>query len=127
MLKYALIVAGGGMGSLLRYLVQGWGQNLVKGAFPLGTLLVNVAGCFAIGFLNTAFIGPLNIRMEYRQGLLIGLLGGFTTFSAFGWETFSLANDRQLWRAFANVMLSLGLGLIAVWAGSRMAEKAYGV
>jgi CrcB protein len=126
-MKYAMIVLGGAAGSLLRYLVQGWGQGLTGGTFPLGTLLVNVLGCFAVGFLNSALTGPWPIPAEVRVGLVVGVLGGFTTFSSFGWETFSLANDGQGLPAVANVLLSAGLGLVAVWGGYRLAERLFGV
>jgi CrcB protein len=126
-LKFALILAGGALGSLLRYLLQGLGQELAHGTFPLGTLIVNVVGCFAIGFLNALFTGPVPIRAEYRIGLVVGVLGGFTTFSAFGWETFSLANEGQLLRATANVLLSVCLGVSAVFVGCRLAERWFGV
>lgn len=121
--KHALILLGGGLGSLLRYLVQGWSQRFTAGVFPIGTLVVNVVGCFAIGVLATAPFA----RPEYRTGLIVGVLGGFTTFSAFGWETFSLANDRQTLIAFANILLSVALGLAAVWLGYRLAERVFGV
>lgn len=127
MTKLVLIMLGGAIGSLLRYLIQGLGQELTKSTFPVGTLAVNIIGCFAIGVLNMVFSGPLPIRMEYRIGLTIGILGGFTTFSAFGWETFSLAKDGQgLW-ALMNLLLSVTLGFAAVWAGYRLAERWYGV
>ena len=127
MVKLGLIAAGSALGGVLRYLLQGLGQHWVEGAFPLGTLLVNVLGCFLIGFLNAAFTGPLLIREEYRIALTVGVLGGFTTFSAFGWETFALANDGQGVRALFNLMLSVTLGLTAVWGGYRLAEKWLGV
>ncbi len=127
MQRFILIAIGGGGGSVLRYLVSGWGQKLMNGSFPLGTLLVNVTGCFAIGFLNFLFSGPILIRPEYRIGLIVGVLGGFTTFSAFGWETFSLANDGQNMRAVVNVLLSVALGLAAVMLGYRLGEKWFGV
>jgi fluoride exporter len=127
MLKYALIMTGGAFGSLLRYVLQGWGQAVTNGTFPLGTLLVNVLGCFAIGFLNYLFTGPWPIRAEYRIGVLVGVLGGFTTFSAFGWETFSMANDGQGLRAMLNLLLSITLGFLAVWVGYRLAESWFGV
>lgn len=75
-MKDALIMAGGAVGSLLRYILQGWGQALTSGTFPLGTLGVNVIGCFVIGFLNFLFTGPWPIRADYRIGLLVGVLGG---------------------------------------------------
>jgi len=126
-MKYALVMAGGAVGSLLRYILQGWGQNLTNGTFPLGTLGVNVIGCFVIGFLNFLFTGSWPIRPEYRIGLLVGVLGGFTTFSSFGWETFSLANEGQGLRAMMNMLLSITLGFMAVWLGYRLAERWYGV
>jgi len=83
-MKYALIMMGGALGSLLRYILQGWGQAIMNGTFPLGTLVVNVVGCFTIGFLTFSFLGPWPIRQDYRIGILVGVLGGFTTFSSFG-------------------------------------------
>lgn len=125
--KFTLVMAGGALGSLLRYLVQGWGQALTKGTFPIGTLAVNVVGCFAIGVLNMVFAERIPIRMEYRVGLTVGILGGFTTFSSFGWETFSMANEGQGLRAMMNMLLSVTLGFMAVWLGYRLAERWIGV
>lgn len=127
MTKYVLIAAGGAFGSVLRYALQGWVQRLVNGGFPLGTLAVNVLGCLVLGFLAAAFTGPVLIREEYRVGLTIGVLGGFTTFSTFGLETFNLTNDGQFRLALANVLLSVGLGFAAVWAGFRFSEWWFGV
>ena len=127
MSKFALVMAGGALGSLLRYLVQGWSQSLSQGTFPVGTLAVNVLGCFLIGLLNALFAGPVPLRLEYRVALTVGLLGGFTTFSAFGWETFAMGNEGQALLALLNVLLSVALGLSAVWLGYRLAERLYGV
>ncbi len=127
MLRFVFVALGGGLGSVLRYIVAGWGQRLANGSFPLGTMIVNVLGCFVIGFLNYLFSGPILIRQEYRIGLTAGILGGFTTFSAFGWETFSLANDGQGLRAMANLLLTVTLGFGAVLVGYRLAEKWFGV
>jgi CrcB protein len=122
----ALVMLGGATGSLARYIVQLEAQSWL-GSFPAGTLLVNLVGCFAIGVLNTAFSGPLPIRPEYRAALVTGLLGGFTTFSAFGWETFQLADHGDNVRAAAYVAASVLLGLGAVWAGARLTERLYGL
>lgn len=127
MTKWLLIGVGGAAGSMLRYAVQGWVQRLANGSFPAGTLAVNVIGCLVIGFLAAALTGPILIREEYRIGLTVGVLGGFTTFSAFGLETFHLANDGQFRLALANVALSVVLGCIAVWIGYRIAERWFGV
>jgi fluoride exporter len=127
MTKLVLIFIGAGIGGVLRYAITGWVQGVSSPTFPSGTLAVNVAGCLAIGFLGTAFAGPLLVREEYRTALLVGLLGGFTTFSTFGKETLSLAGDREWLLASANVLLSVGLGLVGVWIGSRLAEWYFGV
>ncbi len=127
MVKVLLIFIGGGFGSVCRYALAGWGQRLTNGSFPLGTMIVNVLGCFIIGLLNYLFSGPYLIRAEYRVALTIGLLGGFTTFSTFGWETFALANDGQGLRAVMNLLLSVTLGFSAVLLGYRLAEKWLGV
>jgi len=127
MVKWILIAAGGAFGSVMRYAIQGWVQRATNSGFPAGTLAVNVFGCLAIGFLMATFTGPKLIREEYRLGLIVGILGGFTTFSTFGWETFSLANDRQFAFAALNIVLSCGLGLLAVWVGYRASEYCFGV
>lgn len=127
MTKWLLIAAGGAFGSVLRYAIQGWVQRAAESNFPAGTLVVNVVGCLVIGFLTAAFTGPVLIREEYRIGLTVGILGGFTTFSTFGLETFMLATDRQFLLAAANIALSCGLGFVAVWLGFRAAEYWFGV
>lgn len=125
--RFTLVMAGGALGSLLRYVLQGLGQALTKGTFPIGTLAVNVLGCFAIGALNMIFAERIPIRMEYRVGLTVGVLGGFTTFSSFGWETFAMANEGQIMRAVMNMLLSVTVGVAAVWLGYRLAERWIGV
>lgn len=125
-LKLLLIALGGGAGSALRYLVTGWVQKLSTGPFPVGTLTVNVVGCFAIGILNYMFLGPYLIREEYRLAIVTGILGGFTTFSSYGWETLSFTNDGAWLAAGANVMLNNGLGFFAAWSAYRLAETAFG-
>jgi CrcB protein len=127
MSKWILIAVGGAAGSLLRYSLQGWAQRLTNGVFPVGTLSVNIIGCLVIGFLAASFTGPLLIREEYRIGLTVGVLGGFTTFSAFGLETFNLTNDGQFRLALTNVLLSVALGFVAVWLGYRFSEWWFGI
>lgn len=126
-IKWILIAAGGALGSVCRYALQGWVQRATESSFPIGTLAVNVLGCALIGFFMAAFTGPVVIRQEYRLGLVVGILGGFTTFSTFGWETFLLGNDAQFVPAALNVLLSCSLGLLAVWVGYRAAEFWFGV
>ena len=95
--------------------------GLIDGVFPLGTLLVNVAGCLTIGYVGTLLAGPLLVREEYRIAALVGFLGGFTTFSTFGWETLALLDDGEWGAAAINVLASNVLGLVAVWFGHRLA------
>lgn len=125
--KFLLIFVGSGLGGVARYALGGWCQRLTQSGFPVGTLAVNVLGCLLIGFLSGALSGRLLVREEYRMAVLIGVLGGFTTFSTFGWETFGLLNDGQYLRGVANVLLSLVLGLAAVAVGYRLAETWLGV
>ena len=127
MTKWLLIAGGGAAGSLLRYAMQGWVQRAAGGSFPAGTLVVNILGCAAVGFLAAALTGPILIREEYRIGLLVGVLGGFTTFSTFGLETFNLASAGQMRLAALNIALSCALGLVAVGLGYRLAEKWLGI
>lgn len=127
MWKLALIFIGSGTGGLLRYSLGGYIQRLTNGAFPLGTLTVNVLGCLLIGFLSATLTTRLIIPAEYRVALLVGVLGGFTTFSTFGLETFTLLNDGQFARAALNITASLIAGLAAVWLGYRLAQNWLGV
>lgn len=127
MAKYLWIAAGGALGSVLRYALQGWVQRLAGSGFPAGTMFVNIVGCFVLGGLSAAFAGPVLVREEYRVALTVGVLGGFTTFSTFGLETFGLAAAGESRFAWANVALSCGLGVAAVWLGYRLVERWLGV
>lgn len=127
MLKIMLVAAGGGCGAVARYILAGWVQERVTLLFPVGTLVVNLVGCLAIGIIMPALVGPFLVREEYRLLLVVGILGGFTTFSAFGWETFSLLNNGQVLYALGNVVLSNLFGLLAVWIGFRLSQTWYGV
>jgi CrcB protein len=126
LLKPALIFLGSGSGGLLRYWLGGIVQYWWGPHFPFGTLFVNVSGCLAMGFLATAWTGPVLIREEYRMAVLIGLLGGYTTFCTFGRETLSLVHDGEWWRAGWYIASSVVLGLVAVWIGAAIATKLYG-
>ena len=109
--------AGGFVGAILRYWLSGVVQRWSGGVFPIGTLAVNVLGCL--------LMGGVMALVEYRQLLgphprilvTIGILGGFTTFSSFGYETFALLRDNELALALANVALSIVVGTAAVMLG----------
>jgi CrcB protein len=125
--KLTFIALGGAGGAVARYLLAGWGQRLTESAFPLGTLLVNVAGCLLIGIAAAFFAGPAIVREELRLALLVGFLGGFTTFSTFGYESFALLNEREWWLASLNLLGSNVLGLLAVFVGYRATIGLQGV
>jgi CrcB protein len=121
----ALIGLGGALGSIARYLLSLWIQP-DRTAFPLGTLIVNVTGCLAIGILGALFYGPsYDNRPEYRAFFLVGILGGYTTFSSFGRETITLITQHQYTHAAAYILLSNFLGLAAVWVGVRITEHFF--
>ena len=118
----ALIAAGGACGAVLRYLLAGWAQGDRPG-FPVGTLAVNALGCLLFGFLVRFVSGGGWLGSEAaRLFLLVGFLGGFTTFSTYGWETFALARDGERALGLANVAASHVLCLVALWGGVRLAE-----
>jgi CrcB protein len=113
-----LVGLGGFIGSVLRYIASGYVQQSTKSIdFPYGTLAVNVIGCFVIGFLAQLAEGRGVFTSESRSFVFVGILGGFTTFSAFGNETLNLARDGQMVNALANVGANVILGLFAVWLG----------
>lgn len=119
MQSWLYIAVGGACGSVLRHATQIGVQRLVGHPFPVATLLVNVLGCLLIGIV-AAIAGPMAWREEQRLAVMAGLLGGFTTFSAFGLETVSLAEHQGVPLAIANIALSIVLGLVAVWLGLRL-------
>lgn len=114
MLKVLLIFLGGGTGAVLRYGVQAGVLRYTGPAFPWGTLAANVIGCLLIGALATAL--PTD-RLELRLALVVGLLGGFTTFSSFSHETLTLAQRGDVGLAVIYVLVSNGLGLAAAAIG----------
>jgi CrcB protein len=121
-----LVGTGGFVGSVLRWACTGWVYRLAPAArIPWGTLAVNVLGCFAIGLLaglveERQLLGP-----RARLFLLAGLLGGFTTFSSFGYETTQLLRDGEHARAATNVLLQVVVGLAAVWAGYALSRVGW--
>jgi CrcB protein len=124
MLRLAAVALGGAVGALARYLLSGWVQNRADTAFPAGTLVVNVLGCLALGALLALAETRGALGAETRAFLAIGILGSFTTFSTFGWETVELARTGRADLALANIAASLAVGLLAVWLG-RAAVKVF--
>jgi CrcB protein len=121
--KVLLVGVGGFMGSVLRYLIGGLVQMAAPAStFPYGTLVVNVTGCFAIGCLSQLVEGQGGFGPNARAILVVGILGGYTTFSAFGNETINLFRDSQRLAAGMNIGANIVLTLCAVWLGRLAAE-----
>jgi CrcB protein len=118
-MAYVWVALGGALGSVARYACSGIAARWLGFGFPYGTLFVNVVGSYAIGVLGTIAIagGRALSATDLRAFLIVGILGGFTTFSSFSLETFTLARGGNLGGAAANVLLSLVLCLTAVWLG----------
>ena len=125
MIAYLWIALGSGIGGMARYSCQSWAARLMGETFPWGTLLVNLAGSSLLGFF-AAFTGPdsrVLVGSSIRQFVMVGICGGFTTFSAFSLETLNLARDGQWWRVGGNVLGSLALCFAGVWAGHALASS----
>lgn len=126
----AIAVAGGGaLGAWLRYLVTVWTQNLpwpepFAMRFPVGTFLVNVTGCLIVGLLAGLFYDRLGSASTLRAFLLIGVLGGYTTFSTFALESVRLLQAGDWSLAALNVIGSPALGLLGAWLGLQLAQGA---
>ena len=124
--KLLLAGIGGFIGSSLRYAASGYIQLWSKSiAFPYGTLAVNLIGCFAIGFLSQLAESRGMFTAETRTLVFIGVLGGFTTFSAFGNETINLWRDGENFLAAINVAAHLLLCLGAVWLSRALAYQIW--
>ncbi len=130
-----LVFVGGGSGALLRYGAGSLIQGQVGGRFPIGTLSVNAIGCLLIGVAGVAMMGPTTgigeggsapAREAWRLALVVGFLGGFTTFSAFSWESLALVDARRYATAGAYVLLTNGLCLGLAVVGYRLGERMLG-
>ncbi|HUN64604.1 MAG TPA: fluoride efflux transporter CrcB [Bacteroidota bacterium] len=117
MTRYLFIFLGGGLGSVCRYAVQGLVYRIFPSLFPLGTLLVNITGSFLIGFCMAAFEERFLINPSLRLFLTIGILGGYTTFSSFSYETVALLRDGQLFDGGVNIAASFLFCLTAAYGG----------
>jgi CrcB protein len=117
MYKFLLIGVAGLVGTLARV----WFADVIgewwNGRFPIGTVIVNLVGCFAIGFLFHLTQDRYVIDPVLRSALLVGVLGGFTTFSSYGLQVFTSFQEGEVFLAMANVLISNVVGLLLVWAG----------
>ena len=123
MLQIFAIAVGGAAGALLRFFMCNGVYKMIGRDFPYGTLAVNVLGSLLIGVLFILLIEKLAVAAEWRAGLMVGLLGAFTTFSTFSLETFSLLEDGAFLKAGLNVFLSVVLCLAATWVGRSLGRQ----
>ena len=119
-MNWLAIAIGGAVGSLARHAV-----NLMAATpstrFPVGTAVVNLVGCLLIGLLAGLLVGQrIHLSSYWREFIFVGVLGGFTTFSTFGLDTFMLSRTHSPWTAGANVLVQVAGGLLAVWAGYQL-------
>jgi CrcB protein len=123
MLLYVLAALGGALGAVLRYAVGRFVQDVLdRPWFPYNTLFINVTGCFVFGLIMGWVEAGRSLTPEQRTFMLVGILGGYTTFSTFGFETFALLRDGQIVPALLNVGLQCVLGIVGVWLGMGLAR-----
>ncbi|MGW8246917.1 MAG: fluoride efflux transporter CrcB [Acidiferrobacterales bacterium] len=120
MIQILAIAAGGAIGSVLRYAVSTGVYSMFGRNFPYGTLAVNVAGSFLMGFLFVLMVERLDMSGMWRMAILVGFLGAFTTFSTFSIETVNLLQGGDYMRALLNITLSVAFCLVATWVGFRL-------
>ncbi|HJP38201.1 MAG: fluoride efflux transporter CrcB [Gammaproteobacteria bacterium] len=118
-----IVGAGGFIGSALRFVVSGWVQRLAAtSVMPYGTLAVNVLGCLALGFLGGLAEYRQVLEPGQRLFLMVGILGGFTTFSTFAFESISLMQDAEILKAMLNTVAQVVLGFGAAFVGFILAR-----
>jgi fluoride exporter len=117
------VAVGGGLGATVRYLLGGWIVERLGGAFPFHTLLINVSGSLAIGVFLVLFTERLVVDPAWRLLLVVGFLGGYTTFSSYTFEALSLLEEGDWLAALGYVLGSNGLGLLAAYAGMVLARE----
>lgn len=121
--KYLMVLAGAGFGGLARYVLGAWIMEKYGGRFPLGTLVINVSGAFLIGLVMTLLTDRLPPHPNWRLFLVVGVLGGYTTFSSFEYELLETVRDGEWWISLFYAAGSVVLGYIAVWLGSTLATR----
>lgn len=123
MLKtFLFIFLGGGLGSVFRYGTSLLTQKFYTNSFPLATFLVNIVGCFLIGLMVGFSDKLITANTDLRFLFITGFCGGYTTFSAFGYENFQLLQNNQTLLALTYIGLSIIMGLVAVWFGLFLAK-----
>jgi CrcB protein len=119
--SYAVVMLGTAVGGLSRYVLSTAIMHRFPRRFPLGTVIVNVSGCFLIGVVMTVLTERLEPHPYWRLLLVVGGLGGFTTFSSFEYETYQTVRSGSYWSALLNVFVSVVVGYLGVWCGAFVA------
>lgn len=122
-MRILLIAIFGAVGTLARYGLQGVVQIRAGGAFPYGTLLINLTGCFLLGLIGQFTLNRMLISPDWRVAITVGFFGGYTTFSSFGWEAAKMLEDGEWLRASTYVAASVFVGLFLSVAGIRLANR----
>ena len=116
--KYLAVGVGGFVGAIARFWLASYVGQRMGTRFPYGTFLVNVSGCFLVGFAMTILADRTNLSPTYRYLIPIGFIGGYTTFSTFEYETLRAIQDGQLTIGLLNIVLSVTVGFLMVWTGA---------
>lgn len=116
--RYMVIMLGGGAGSLARFIIGTAIMDRYSGRFPLGTFVINVSGSFLIGILMTLIAERFQPHPYWRLGLVVGFLGGYTTFSSFEWEAYASTRQGNGWIGLLYVLSSVTAGYLAAWVGA---------
>jgi len=120
--KYLVVLAGAGLGGLARYVAGTWIMAKYGGRFPLGTFVINITGAFFIGVLMTLLTERFHPHPNWRLFLVVGVLGGYTTFSSFEYETYQAVRGGAHWLGLIYVGGSVVLGYLGVWLGTVLAS-----
>lgn len=120
--KLFAVMLGAALGGVARYLTVSMLTERLASRFPWGTFTVNITGCFLIGLIST-FLAERSASPVWGLFLVTGILGGYTTFSAFGWETVQLSRQGEHWLALGNILASATAGYAAVWLGVLLARR----
>ncbi len=122
--KYLVVLTGAGLGGLARYLAGTWIMEKYPGRFPLGTFVINITGSFLIGVLMTLLTERWQPHPNWRLFLVVGVLGGYTTFSSFEYEAYQAVRDGARWIGLLYVTGSVVVGYFGVWLGAILAAPS---
>ncbi len=121
--RYLVVLAGAGLGGLARYVAGSWIMVKYGGRFPLGTFIINVSGSFLVGVLMTLFTERFQPHPNWRLFLVVGVLGGYTTFSSFEYEAYQSVRDGAGWMGMLYLTASVLIGYVGVWLGALLSAQ----